>query len=149
VSEAGSPARPRPLHGYARFFETLTPESLSRLPEHVTADVRFRDPFNNVVGEPALRRIFETMFAHVREPRFVVLASAREGDTGFLSWRFTGSVRALGPAPLQLLGVSEVRLAPDGRVREHIDHWDAASQVYARVPLLGWVLRRLGARLGT
>jgi hypothetical protein len=148
VTAAGpSAASPRPLDAYARFFETLTPASLARLPEHVTPDVHFRDPFNDVVGEPAVRRIFDKMFLDVRDPCFQILSSACEGDAGFLSWRFTGHVRAFGREPLQLLGVSEVRLAPDGRVRDHIDHWDAATQVYARVPVLGWVLRRLAARM--
>jgi len=36
-----------------------------------------------------------------------------------------------------------------GKVVEHIDYWDAAEQVYERLPLLGPILRRVRQRLGS
>ena len=29
---------------------------------------------------------------------------------------------------------------PDGRIAEHIDHSDSGTQVYMRVPVLGWLI---------
>lgn len=138
---------PDPIGGYIRFFETLSPESLVRLPALVTNDVLFRDPFNDVRGIDLMRRVFERMFADVADPRFVVSAVACEGDIAFLRWRFTGRTRGSAGGPLSLEGVSEIHLAENGRVSAHIDHWDAARQLYERLPLLGWVLRRVRRRL--
>ncbi|MDX1425375.1 MAG: nuclear transport factor 2 family protein, partial [Kiloniellales bacterium] len=47
---------------YANFYETLTPESLERLDALCAADVRFRDPFNDVSGVAAYRAILADMF---------------------------------------------------------------------------------------
>jgi hypothetical protein len=40
-----------------------------------------------------------------------------------------------------------VRLDPEGRVVEHSDYWDAAEQLYGRLPLSGVVLRAIRRRL--
>jgi len=52
-----------------------------------------------------------------------------------------------------LEGMSEIRFAPDGRIAEHIDHWDSGAQFYARIPVLGWLIglvrNRLRVRGGT
>lgn len=136
-----------PIADYIRFFETLSPDSLVRLPALVTNDVVFRDPFNDVRGIDPMRRVFERMFADVADPRFVVSAVAREGDIAFLRWRFTGRTRGAAGGPLALEGLSEIHLAEDGRVSGLIDHWDAAGQLYERLPLLGWLLRRVRRRL--
>jgi hypothetical protein len=46
--------------------------------------------------------------------------------------------------------LSEVRFGPDGLVAEHRDHWDAAEQLFGRLPLLGALLRLIArpARVG-
>ena len=43
--------------------------------------------------------------------------------------------------------MSEIRFAPDGRVRAHIDHWDASREVYRKLPVLGWLIGLVAARL--
>jgi ketosteroid isomerase-like protein len=131
---------------YASFFETMTPEALDRLADVVTDDVHFVDPFNDVHGVEALRRILAAMYRDTQDPRFHVTHRAFDGDVCFLRWTFSARVRALG-GDWCIAGMSELRFDPDGRVREHIDHWDAAGQLYERLPGLGWVLRRLRRRL--
>ena len=54
----------------------------------------------------------------------------------------TARVRVIGDWRVE--GMSEIRFAPDGRVTDHQDHWDAATQFYGRLPLIGPALRWLG-----
>ena len=35
----------------------------------------------------------------------------------------------------------------DGRVLSHLDHWDAGGQFYARLPVLGTLIRLVKRRL--
>lgn len=131
---------------YGRFFETIAPDSLDRLDGIVAPDVRFVDPFNDVTGIEKYRAIFRHMFDTVEQPRFTILRTAIEGDTAFYRWRF--SFRRKGAVEIWTIeGMSEVRFRPDGLVAEHVDHWDAASQLYERLPVLGallrWVRRKL------
>jgi hypothetical protein len=43
--------------------------------------------------------------------------------------------------------MTEVHFDQSGKVAAHLDHWDAASQLYEHVPLLGGVLRIIRRRL--
>jgi len=132
---------------YAAYLESLTPETLADLSDHVTEDVRFRDPFNDVRGVDAMTRVFQHMFENVQEIRFEVDHAMMEDDLCLMQWRFEGR---LGGRPWAFDGTSAVRFASDGRVVEHLDYWDAAGSFYARLPLIGrllsWIRRRLSVR---
>ncbi|WP_374447663.1 nuclear transport factor 2 family protein [Stella sp.] len=125
---------------YGRFFETLAPAALERLDEVVVPEVRFVDPFNDVVGIDGMRRVLARMFADLPDARFAVTDVA-VGAAAYLRWRFTGGRWAIE-------GVSEVHFAADGRASLHVDHWDAAAQLYQRVPVLGMAIRAVRRRVG-
>jgi hypothetical protein len=40
-----------------------------------------------------------------------------------------------------------IRFADDGRVEEHIDHWDAGRELYERFPFIGLPIAFLRRRL--
>jgi steroid delta-isomerase len=135
------------LARYAEAFERLTPESLPGLRDICRADVAFVDPFNEIQGIDGFIAVFEHMYETTEEPRFHVLDQAvgRAVGVGYLKWRMTG--RAKGRSfVIDIVGMSEVVFDEAGLVARHVDHWDAASQLYARLPLVGPVIRWLGRR---
>ena len=73
------PARQSPALRLARFYETLTPAALDGLGQLYAPDARFKDPFNEVVGIAAIRRIFAHMFATTEAPRFEVTDCIEQG----------------------------------------------------------------------
>jgi hypothetical protein len=140
---------PGPADAYIRYYETLSVATLKNLDSVVTADVRFRDPFNEVRGVEAYRRLLAKMFEAVPDVRFTVSHQAVDGETCFLRWRCQGTLKALGGKSWLVEGMSELRFGPDGRVREHIDHWDAAAQFYERLPIIGGLLRLIRRRFAS
>ncbi len=128
----------------ARFYETLSPATLARLGEVYAADARFKDPFNEVVGIDAIAAIFAHMFRTVEAPRFVVVARIVDGAQAMLGWEFHLRLRG---APAVIRGVSHLRFDGAGRVVDHRDYWDAAEELYARLPVLGTLMRWLRERL--
>jgi ketosteroid isomerase-like protein len=137
-----------PCSRYVRFLETLTPASLDTIGAFVSDDVVFRDPFNDVRGAQAMQRVLRKMFEDLADVRFQVTARAFEPPVAFIAWELTGRT-ARAPRPLRLEGASQLQFAGDGRVSLHIDHWDAASQLYEQIPLLGLILKRLRQRLAS
>ena len=135
-----------PIARYGAFLEGLTVDNLDRLADQVTPDVRFADPFNDVTGIDPMRRIFAEMFDQVGPVRFTVLDARGDAVGGVLVWRFEAHLRG---APWSFEGTSVVRFVPDGRVVEHIDHWDAARHFYERLPIIGWLLGALRRKLAT
>jgi hypothetical protein len=129
------------------FYQTLTPASLDRFGEFYAEHACFKDPFNEVSGLPAIRRIFSHMFAQLQEPRFVVTEKVGAGamqcpaaGTAFLVWTF--HFRRGGKAET-IHGVTRLHWGAAGKVIDHRDYWDAAEELYMKLPLLGSLVRAL------
>jgi hypothetical protein len=131
---------------YVAFYESLTPDSVGRLEVLCAPEVRFRDPFNDVVGVGAYKAILAKMFEDVAAPRFTVTDRALSGRVAYLRWDFTFQLRK-GAAPWRIEGMSEVHFDAQGRVAAHLDHWDSGSQFYGRLPVLRHVIALLRRRL--
>ena len=132
------------------FYEHLTPESMARFGNYYSDDAYFKDPFNEVRGLVAIRRIFLHMFEQVAEPRFVVLEQVVDGNRAVLVWEFRYRSRTRGPVGTEVIrGVSHLRLDAEGMVNWHRDYWDAAEELYAKLPWIGWVFRRLARLLAS
>jgi len=130
------------------FYESLSPDSLARIAEVYAADARFKDPFNEVCGLPAIEKVFRHMYEQVQEPRFRVSSRMEEGDEAWLAWEFEFRFRGWKEAELQCIrGATHLRFAADGRVATHRDYWDTGEELYARLPLLGTLMRWLRGRL--
>jgi ketosteroid isomerase-like protein len=128
------------------YFESITPQSAARIDEIYTADAWFKDPFNEVRGAAAIRRIFEHMFEQVGSPRFVIREVVAQGSDAFMTWDFLFRSRRLGDREQVVRGASHLKFADDGRVRYHRDYWDAAEELYEKLPLVGGLMRLLRRR---
>lgn len=137
-------ADPR-VRALVQFYESLEPGSVVRIRTLYAEDAVFKDPFNEVQGHAAIERIFEHMFAQVQAPRFRVDSAVCEGDTAFLGW--TMSYRRRPGRDEEIRGCSAVRFSAQGRVTWHRDYWDAAEELYEKLPLLGALMRFLRRRL--
>ena len=131
------------------FFDGLSPETVARFPEYYAADACFKDPFNEVRGLPPIQRIFMHMFSQVAEPRFVVLERVVDEQGALLVWelRYRPQGRWGKAKPQVIRGASHLRFDADGKVVWHRDYWDAAEELYAKLPGIGWLMRTLGRRL--
>jgi len=135
--------------GFKVFWEGLTPERVAQIGQYYTEDAYFRDPFNEVRGIPELRRIFDHMFVQLHEPRFRILEVVEQGGTAFFVWDFTFRMKSYKPEVVQTIhGSSHVRFSADGRVSYHRDYWDAANELYAKLPVIGALMRWLARKMG-
>lgn len=129
------------------YFEALTPQSVAQIGDFYSPDASFKDPFNQVRGLAAITRVFEHMFVALQEPRFVVTEQLVDGAQAFLVWEFHFRFRRFDTVTTQVVrGGSHLRLAPDGRITEHRDYWDAAEELYEKLPGLGSLMRWLKRR---
>jgi steroid delta-isomerase len=129
---------------YRVYLESLSPDSLSDLTSYVADDIHFKDPFNDVRGLDAMARVFQHMFENVQNIRFNVQDMLAEDQLCFMAWHFEGEINGNLWA---LKGTSVIRFTEDGRVEEHIDHWDAGRDFYERLPFIGWLIAYLRRRL--
>ena len=138
---------PDAISRFARYFEQLQPADIARLGQYYAADARFKDPFNDVRGVPAIARIFQHMFDSLDQPRFVVTQQLQQGSDAFLSWDFTFRFKNFRRDQLQCIqGATHLKLDHAGLVTLHRDYWDAAEELYEKLPLVGGLMRWLKAR---
>jgi steroid Delta-isomerase len=129
------------------FFELLTPADVARIGEFYRDDARFKDPFNEVQGISAIEHVFSHMYVALHEPRFAVRDIVAEGDQCFLSWDFLFRFKRFSPTQEQRVrGGSHIVFGDDGRIALHRDYWDAAEEVYEKLPAVGMLMRWLKRR---
>lgn len=128
-------------------FQTLTPAGVDTLDTIYAADARFKDPFNDVQGLTEIQRIFRHMYVSLENPHFVVTGRIVQGKQCFLTWEFRFTFRRFKQGqPQCIVGGSHLVLREDGRITLHRDYWDAAEELYEKLPLLGTLMRWLKRR---
>lgn len=125
------------LDAYMAAFDAMGPDRLDVFDAVCDPDIRFVDPFNDVRGLDRFKGVFWDMYQTLDQPRFTIVDSALGDRAGYIRWHFEFAMRGRAMA---IDGMSEVVFGPDGRVVEHIDHWDSGSQVYGRIPVLGSII---------
>lgn len=136
------------IDALSTFYESLSAESVARFPEFYADDAFFKDPFNEVRGVAAIQRVFAHLFRQVEEPRFVVHERLVADNGAMLVWAMHFRLGRPGRGPAQLIhGVSHLRFDAAGKVVWHRDYWDAAEELYAKLPAIGWLMRFLQRKL--
>jgi steroid delta-isomerase len=131
------------LDRLVRFYENLSAASLALLPAIYANEAQFKDPFNEVTGIDAIVAIFGHMFEQVHEPRFAVGTRVLQGADAFLVWEFTFRMKRFSPARQCIRGATHIRFDEAGAVVLHRDYWDAAEELYEKLPLVGALMRWL------
>ncbi len=147
MTPAAAPEPGTPAARVIAFFETLSPASLERLDAIYTAQAWFKDPFNEVRGIAAVRQIFSHMYEALDQPRFVVTGCIAQGDQCFLNWNFEFRFRSFDQGVLQTVrGGSHLKFSAAGLIDYHRDYWDAAEELYEKLPWVGGMMRWLKKR---
>ena len=136
-----------PLQRVVDFFEQLSPQRLDELPLLYAPEARFKDPFNEVQGLPAIRGIFEHMYTALHEPRFVITTRIEQGEQAFVGWDFQFRFKRFDTRTVQTVrGGSHLVFNAEGLITLHRDYWDAAEELYEKLPVVGGLMRWLKAR---
>jgi hypothetical protein len=126
------------------FYENMSPESVANVTDVYTADAYFKDPFSEFNGVGKIEEIMRQVYRKVRDPRFVVRGWSGTDYDGFVVWDMHFRSRFMrGGGEQTIHGVSHIRFDVSGKVSYHRDYWDTGEELYAKLPLLGWLIRRL------
>jgi ketosteroid isomerase-like protein len=128
----------------AHYFENLTPQSLEALAHYYSPTAHFKDPFNAVQGIAQIDRIFKHMYASLDHPRFVITGQVVDGAQAFFTWEFRFKFKRFDQQTEQIiLGTSHLMLDAQNLIVMHRDYWDAAEELYEKLPYLGGLMRWL------
>jgi ketosteroid isomerase-like protein len=142
------------LDGLIQSFEQLQAQDVAHMGEWYAPDASFKDPFKEVQGLPQIQSIFEHMFESLEQPRFVVTSRMLQGKQCFLVWDFLFRFKTMQPGVEQCIrGGSHLVMALNEsnkwRVVMHRDYWDAAEELYEKLPWVGGLMRWLKRRVNS
>ncbi len=130
---------------YIHLFENLSEDRIRGCDAYVSPDIHFIDPFNDIRGIEAFKKLLHKTLEDVRDPVFQVTRRIKDEDILYLKWEFSGSVRVIGH--WSVTGLSEIEFDDQGRVCRHVDYWDASTHFYNRLPVIGSLIRLIRRRL--
>jgi hypothetical protein len=150
------------------FYETLSPDSLDQIGELYAPNARFKDPFQSVQGQGAIRGVFEHMFQLQPTSRFIVVGITQSvtetvavpetvpvpdtvlvpesisGAQACLRWIYWLELRG---KPVSIEGCSWLYFDAAGYIVDHRDYWDAAEELYEKIPVLSWLMQWLRRKI--
>lgn len=130
-----------------QMFEGFGPDDVARLGEYYHPAARFKDPFNDVQGVPAIQAVFRHMFATLDEPRFIVHDVLVQDGQCMLTWDMVFRMRRFDTREQSIRGATHLRVDGAGLIVLHRDYWDAAEELYEKLPLVGALMRWLKRRV--
>ena len=120
---------------YIYLFSNLSADNINEFDNIISKDIIFIDPFNNIKGINAFKKIFYHMFKNVKEPKFFILDYSITKQRVFLKWKMT----FFAFKSLQTIeGMSELVLNDAGKVASHIDYWDSLNGIFINIPFIGY-----------
>jgi steroid Delta-isomerase len=131
------------------FFEQLAPSQLAQLGEYYAHNARFKDPFTDVQGLPAVHAVYSHMYEALDEPRFVIHDILVQGQQCFLTWDFLFRFKRYRRELQTVHGSSHLQFDSQGRISFHRDYWDAAEEFYEKLPVVGSLMRWLKKRVNS
>ena len=132
---------------YGDFFENLSKEDTEESYRiFFDENSSFEDPFQKVQGLDAIYKVFEHMYTTLVDPKFRVDEIIENDSIAYLKWHFYFKL-SKNEEEQSFVGVSRVEFDRLGKVISHVDYWDAASNMYEKIPLLGSLLRMIKRKL--
>lgn len=131
------------LDALCDFFERLNADTLGELDRYYAPDAWFKDPFHEVTGASTIRAILKHTFDKLPGARFRVTRRFPGSDQhAVILWEMD-FVMPVTREATTIRGATHLEFGDDGRVTYHRDYWDAAEELYARLPVLKWLMHGL------
>ena len=135
-------------------FEHLQATDIARMGDWYDEQARFKDPFKDVQGLAQIQSIFAHMFESLEQPRFVVTSRMLQGKQCFLVWDFLFRFKTMQPGVEQCIRggshlVMALNASNEWRIVMHRDYWDAAEELYEKLPWIGGLMRWLKRRVNS
>ena len=146
----GSSQERAALERFQRFFADFSPQKIAVLLDQTySADAWFNDTLKTIRGRDAMRHYLaesaEAVQSCVVEVKEVL--SNEQGDY-YIRWLMTIRFKRFKKGQdTQTIGMSHVRFNSEGKVCFHQDYWDSTAGIFEHIPLLGWMIRKIKARL--
>jgi len=137
------------IERFKMLWSKFTPENMSNNLSSVYAhDVWFNDTIKTITNAVSLEHYLIETASRVASCKIEFLNFMYTKDGYFSRWKMSILPDANNmDYEWESYGISHLRFDENGLVVLHQDYWDPAGGIYENLPIIGWVLRNIRARL--
>lgn len=137
----GSAEEKAGIENFREYYRVFAEDVIRRDTKKLYAkDAFFKDGYKEVKGVEAIETYFIATTKAIVSCTFDITdVSVHEGNYYF-RWVMKLTIKRDREKPIEQIGMSHVRLDPDGKVIFHTDYWDT-SVVFERAPVIGSIIR--------
>lgn len=128
-------------------FNELRSDNTHILDDYYASDVVFYDPVGSIKTIDKMKLYYQNMYDGVENIRFDFSNFAKQGEIYYFSWvMYLKTPKLNNSKEFPVTGVSEIHFR-DGLVYYHRDYFDLGEMVYERIPVVGWLTKKIKKRL--
>lgn len=134
---------------FCALYSTLDATTAEALASIYTQDVEFIDPIAHHHGLDAVKTYFAVLLENTEDCTFHISMIAPSAPNEDIDYTVTWTMRLVlknKSAPIQLQGISILKVRNE-KIYYHRDFYDLGEMVYEHIPVLGWVIHKIKARL--
>jgi limonene-1,2-epoxide hydrolase len=136
------------LAAFKHLYNSIQLDNLDKLDEIYAQEITFVDPFHELKGLESLKTYFRQMYQNLIAIEFDFGEELFIDGRAFISWDMHLSHPRLNSGkPFTVPGSSFLQFDDRGKITFHRDYFDGADLIYARLPLLGPVIRNIRSRI--
>ena len=130
------------------FFNALRADNTEILDDFYAKNIKFFDPVGKVESLPEMKAYYKNMYKGVESSRFDFKNIANSSAIYFFSWdMYLKTPKLNAGEEFVVTGVSEIHFDEDGLAVFHRDYFDLGEMVYERIPVVGWLVKKIKKRL--
>jgi hypothetical protein len=142
-------SQPKPLFNidlFKQFYKTFSSETPTQLPQLYHPAITFKDPVHELKGLTALSDYFASFCNKDTQYKFEFTNEVISHDQAFFQWQMHYAHPSLASGkPLQLNGGTLIKF--NAQIIYHEDFYDMGAMIYQHVPILGWAVKKINARI--
>jgi limonene-1,2-epoxide hydrolase len=131
-------------------FTRLNADNLGVVDTFYDKDIQFFDPITSLTGRENMRAYYKKMYEGLKSIKFDYQEAITSDKTVVLVWTMTYATDKLNSGePIVIQGNSIIKFGgTEDKVVYHRDYLDVGAMVYEHIPVLGWGVRQIKAKLG-
>ncbi len=131
---------------FKQLYQTFNTETTARLPSLYNSAIVFKDPIHQLTGINALTDYFASFCNPNTHYKFEFINQIISHDQAFFQWQMNYSHPQLKSGkPLSLNGSTLIKF--NSHIIYHEDFYDMGAMIYQHLPVLGWAVKKINARI--
>jgi len=131
---------------FKQLYKTFSSATPTQLPRLYHPAITFKDPIHELNGLAALSDYFASFCNQGTQYRFEFTNEVISHDQAFFQWQMHYAHPNLANGkPLVLKGGTLIKF--NTQITYHEDFYDMGAMIYQHVPVIGWAVKKINARI--